>query len=110
MDSATGAVIAWELLAIGITSLGALGVIIYQVGRRSKDLDVLAKAQVAAAGEMSEHDKRCRKTEKRRLKWERKVEKRLGLGSKHMALLDERYQSMHADVKAIRKIVLKEEN
>lgn len=98
-------IIAWELLAILVTLLGGFGTLAFQVGRRSKDIDVLTEATKKNAEALQEHDEECKLARAADAEWKRDIEKRLAEGSKHMAVFDERGKTIQEDIREIKEVV-----
>ena len=98
-----GIIVTGLVIIVGVAVKIAIG-----LSKRDHRLAAVEKDCKANASEMAAHAEECRQDREKRHEWEEKTDDRLAEGTTKMALLDERYQHLHEDVRAIRGAVLKE--
>lgn len=101
----TDVLISYELIGVIVSIIGGFGVLSYQIGRRSKDIDVLAEAVEANTNELNAHNDDCKVERQQAAGYRTRTDERLAEGSKHMAVLDERTKSMQEDIREIKDAV-----
>lgn len=101
----TDFIITWELFGILISIVGGFGVLSFQVGRRSSDIDALAEATKANTAAISAHNDECKTERAQAADYRSKTNDRLADGTAKMAVLDERTQVMQSDIREIKEAV-----